>query len=94
MMTEDQFREALHEIALATVSDIEGDNPDVGASYECYAFAIPEGWLGWIYMGELGDWAYVEENGKLEMAVERLRRFALSKSPYGDVPYDLERDLV
>lgn len=90
MMDEQIFRNLLEERAQTIADDIAGDNPDVDVSYECYVFTIDagkglgQGWqlLGYIYMGECGEWAFVEDgHGDIEDAMGMVE-IAKRLSPY------------
>ena len=70
-MSEERFRELLEEKAQAISQDIQGDlmyqPEDMDTSYECYVYTIEPGnrpsyLLGYIYMGPMGEWSYIEDD--------------------------------
>lgn len=83
MMDEREFRERVELIAYGIAEAIKGDNPDLDTSFEVYVFTVAaESLLGYVYMGEAGEWAFVEDDrGGVEDAPWALED-AKSRSPY------------
>jgi hypothetical protein len=60
-MTEDQFRRDLIGVAETYSKDIGGDYPDIDNAYEHYVYQIDGRLVGYIYMGEAGEWAFIDK---------------------------------
>jgi hypothetical protein len=90
-MTESEFRQDLEHTAELYAKDIIGDYPDIDANYECYVYEIDGRLVGYIYMGDAGEWAFIdkfdqfdtcdEEGTQLHDASEYLDRVK-ALSPY------------
>jgi hypothetical protein len=62
-MTYDEFNKDLIGVAETYANDIANDNPTAGldTSYECYVYEIDGRLVGYIYMGECGEWAFIDK---------------------------------
>lgn len=60
-MTEEQFRADLNGVAERTAKDIGGDYPHIDTGFECYVYKIDGRFVGYIYMGEAGEWALIDK---------------------------------
>jgi len=63
VVTEEQFRESLNIHAEAIANDIKGDFPHMDTSWEAYVYVIDNKFVGYIYMGECGEWSLVVKDG-------------------------------
>jgi hypothetical protein len=60
-MTEDEFRKDLNGVAEMYAKDIGGDFPAIDTSFECYVYEIDGRLVGYIYMGDCGEWAFIDK---------------------------------
>ena len=89
-MTDEQFRNLLEAEAEKIKHDVRGIMEDrepelesLDFGYECYVVELDR-MYGYVYMGDLGEWVFAEEDGKLEMTggLELLEQVK-AKTPYG-----------
>ena len=60
-MTEDEFQRDLIHVAERTAQDIKGDYPDIDVNYEYYIYRIDGRLVGYVYMGDAGEFAYIDK---------------------------------
>lgn len=79
-LSEEDFRTQLEARAQAMQRDIAGDHPDIDTAYEAYVRLNPSSgrYVGYIDMGEAGQWFFDDLEGKVEMGPmgEEARRLA------------------
>jgi hypothetical protein len=90
-MSQEQFYIDLVGVAETIAKDIKGDYPHINTESECYVYEIDGRLVGYIYMGDAGEWAFIdkfdqfdtcdEEGTQLHEAHEYLER-AKALSPY------------
>jgi hypothetical protein len=60
-MTEDEFRKDLIHVAEGIARDIKDSYPDLDNNFEHYVYEIDGRLVGYIYMGECGEWAFIDK---------------------------------
>lgn len=94
-MTEERFRELLEAKGEAIANDISNDRQhdveaglleplDVG--FECYVRELDGELVGYVYMGDCGEWAFRADGDRLEDDFTILARVK-KLTPYSDEPH-------
>jgi len=79
-MDEQTFHDELYRRGDAIAEDVSGmalEDQELDTSFECYVRELDGELVGFVYMGDCGEWAFVEENGVLVMEhslVERVKQ--------------------
>jgi hypothetical protein len=61
ILSELEFYEQLKTVGQTYATDIKNDNPELDVGHECYVRDIDGKLVGYIYMGEVGEWAFIDK---------------------------------